>query len=62
MSQNYDVIIIFPIYRQSGAIQKPDSRRIVYKAILLLIVNFYLTKAENRTKISLMQLSHYCFE
>ena len=62
MSQNYDAMIIFPIYRQFGAIQKPDSRRIVYKATFSLIVNFYLTKAEKRTKISLIQLSHYCFE
>ena len=27
-----------------------------------LIVTFYLTKSENRTKKSLTQLSHYCFE
>ena len=26
------------------------------------IVTFYLTKTENRTKQSLTQLSHYCFE
>ena len=25
MSTNYDVIVIFPIYGQSGAMQKPDS-------------------------------------
>ena len=31
MSANYDVIIIFPIYGQFGAIWKPDSGRIVCK-------------------------------
>ena len=30
--------------------------------MFLLKVTFYLTKTENRTKISLTQLSHYCFE
>ena len=54
MSKNYDVITIFLIYDQFGLIRKPDSRRIVG--------NFYLTKTENRTKKSLTQLSHYCFE
>ena len=54
MSKNYDVITIFLIYDQFGLIPKPDSRRIVG--------TFYLTKTENRTKQSLTQLSHYCFE
>ena len=31
MSKNCDVIAIFPIYSQFGAIRKPDSGRIVYK-------------------------------
>ena len=31
MSEIYDVIVIFPIYGQFGAIWKPDSGRIVYK-------------------------------
>ena len=31
MSENCDVIIIFPIYVQFGAIQKSDSGRIVCK-------------------------------
>ena len=30
--------------------------------IFSLIVTFYLTKTENRTKKSLTQLSYYCFE
>ena len=32
MSKNFDVIVIFSIYRQFGAIQKPDSRRRVCKS------------------------------
>ena len=31
MSTNYDVIVIFMIYGQFGAIPKPDSGRIVCK-------------------------------
>ena len=31
MLGNCDVIAIFPIYSQFGAIRKPDSGRIVYK-------------------------------
>ena len=62
MSESYDVIVIFPIYGQLWAIWKPDSGRIVYKNICLLTVDFYLTKTENRTKIFLTQLSHYCFD
>ena len=31
MSGNYDVIFIFSIYGQFGAIQKPDSGHTVYK-------------------------------
>ena len=31
MSGNCDVIAIFPVYSQFGAIRKPDSGRIVYK-------------------------------
>ena len=63
MSGNCDVIAIFPIYSQFGAIRKPDSGRIVYKTYRVpLIVTFYLTKTENKTKISLTQLLHYCLE
>ena len=32
------------------------------KVMLSVIVTFCLTKTENRTKKSLTQLSHYCFE
>ena len=62
MSASCDIIVLFPIYGQFGTIRKPDFGRIVHKLIFLLIVTFYLTKTENRTKISLTQLSHYCFE
>ena len=64
MSENYDVIVIFSVYGQFGAIRNPDSGGRVCNAKLMfsLIVIFYLTKTENRTKKSLTQLSHYCFE
>ena len=52
----------FFIYGQFGAIRKPDSERIVYKLIFPLTVTFYLTKTENRTKMSLTQFSNYWFE
>ena len=32
------------------------------KLVFSLIVTFYLTETENRTKKSLKQFSHYCFE
>ena len=38
----------------------PDAETV--KIMFFLIVTFDLTKTENRTKISLRQLSHYCFE
>ena len=34
ISKNYDVTVIFLLYGQSGAIQKPDSERIVYKTYI----------------------------
>ena len=34
MSANYDVIVIFPIYGQFGAIWKPDSERIACKTYI----------------------------
>ena len=49
LSKNCGVITIFPSYSQFGAIQKPDSGRIVCKTIFLT-VTFYLTKTENRNK------------
>ena len=36
MSENCDVIAIFPIYGQFGAIWKPDSGRIVCKTYIFI--------------------------
>ena len=36
MSENCDVIVIFLIYGQFGAIQKPDSVRIVCKTYIFI--------------------------
>ena len=63
MSGNFDVIVIFLFYSQFGAIQKPDARRIVWKTYIFVNSNLLGYKnTENRTKKSLTQLSHYCFE
>ena len=39
MSENCDVIAIFPIFDQFGAIWKPDSGRIVYKTYIFINSN-----------------------
>ena len=39
MSENYNVIVISPIYGQFGAIPKPDSGRIVYKTNIFINSN-----------------------
>ena len=39
MSENYDVITIFPIYGQFGAIRKPYSGRIVCKTNIFINSN-----------------------
>ena len=39
MSANCDVIVIFPIYGQSGAIWKPDYGRIVYETYIFIKSN-----------------------
>ena len=63
MSKNFNVIAIFPIHSQFGGIWRLDSERIVCKTyVFSLIVTFHLTKSENKTKKSLTQLSHYCYE
>ena len=36
MSENCDVIVIFPIYGQFGAIRKPDSGRMVYETYIFI--------------------------
>ena len=62
MSANCNIILIFPIYGQFGAIRKPDSGSMVCKTYISLIAIFYLTKTENKTKKYLTQISCYCFE
>ena len=42
MLENYDVIVISPIYLQFVAIQKPDSGRIVYKTYIFINSNIYI--------------------
>ena len=39
MSEHCDVIVIFPIYGQFGAIRKPDSGRIVCKTYIFINSN-----------------------
>ena len=58
MPANCDVIFIFPIYGQLGAIRKPDSGRIVCKTyiFLLVVVTFILQKL----KTELKNLCHSC--
>ena len=60
MLANCDVIVIFPIYDQFGAIRMPDFGRIVCKTYIFINSNFLSYK--NWTKKSLTQLSHYSFE
>ena len=62
MLANCDVIVIFPIYGQFGAIWKPDSDAWSVKFTFSLIAIFYLTENVNSTKFSLTQLTYYCFE
>ena len=45
ISENYDVIVIFPIYHQFGAIQKLDSGSIVYKTYIFIDNNLLSYKS-----------------
>ena len=45
MSANCDVIVIFPIYGQFGAIQTPDSGRIVCKTYIFIYSNLLSYKS-----------------
>ena len=50
MSENFDVITVFPIYGQFGAIQKPDSERIVCKTYIFIkpfILQWLKTELKN---------------
>ena len=49
MSANCDVILIFPIYGQFGAIQKPESGHIVCKTYTF-IKPFILQKLQTELK------------
>ena len=60
--ENCDIIIIFPIYGQLGAIRKPDSGRIVFKNYIFINSNLLSYKSEVRTKKSQTQLPNYWFE
>ena len=55
-SANYDIIVIFPIFGQYRAIQKPDSGHTVCKTYILINSNLKnITKTANRTKKFLSQ-------
>ena len=62
MSENCDVIFIFFIFGQFGAVRRPDSGTKSAKVTFPLIVTFCIRKTENRTIKSITELSHYCFE
>ena len=40
LASNFDVISVFPIYDQSAAIRKPDSRQMLYKTYIFISSNF----------------------
>ena len=44
MSENCDVIVIFPIYGQFGAIHKPDSERLVCQTHIFIKSNILSNK------------------
>ena len=46
MSANCDVLVIFPIYGQFGALQKSDFGCIVFKTYTFIIATFCLKKTE----------------
>ena len=62
MSTNCDVIVIFRIYGQFGAIRKQHSGRRVCKTYIFIENNLLSYKNWKRTKKFPTQLSHYCFE
>ena len=62
MLKNCDIIAIFRIYGQFGAIRKPDSGCIVCRTYIFINSHLLSYKTENGTKKSLTRLSHYFFE
>ena len=61
MFENCDVIVIFRIFGQFGADQRPDFEHRVSKIHFVINNNLCITKTENRTKKYLTQLWHYFF-
>ena len=57
ISQNYDVIVIFLIYDQFRAVEKPDSGCIVCKTYIFIISNFFSQKMNTEQK-NLKHSSH----
>ena len=57
VSTNSDVIVIFLIYSQFGAIRLPDSGRIVCKTYIFMKSNLFLTKLKKELK-SIERSSH----
>ena len=57
ITQNCDVIVIFPILSQFAAVQRPDTESA--KFMFSVIVTFCLTKTVNRNKKSVTQLLQY---
>ena len=63
ISANCDVIVIFLINDRFGAIRKTDSGRLVCKTYVFFRSNLLSYKnSKKKTKKSLTQFSHYCFE
>ena len=62
MYESCDVIFIFRIFDQFRAVQRPDSGHRVCKNYVFSNSNCFFTKPEKRTRKSLTQLLHYCFE
>ena len=60
MPENCDVVVGFLAnFKQFGSwIPDTESAKVMFSVIVI----FWFTKTENRTKRSLTQLSHYCFE
>ena len=50
MSENCDVIVIFQIFCQFGAVWRPDSGHESAKVMFLVIVTFCLTKLKTELK------------
>ena len=47
ISENFEIIVFFPIYGQISAIRKLDSGRMVYKTDIFSNGTTYLTNQEN---------------